>query len=165
MSEEKGINTLIEAVKDTGITVKVVGTGPLTDDINNKLLSERISNVELLGFKSGNELTDIVANARAVVIPSEWYENGPYSAIEALQLSRPLIGANIGGIPELVNGNGYLFESKDISDLREKIIKLDTIAEADYLNMKHASLKMFNNEYTDKVHYDKLMDIYQKALG
>ena len=50
-----------------------------------------------------------------MVLPSEWYENGPYSAMEAMALGKPLIVSNLGGLPELVeqNKNGYIFTSKE----------------------------------------------------
>lgn len=61
-------------------------------------------------MKLSNELISIVVPGYNV----EAYENGPYSAIEALQVGRPIIGANIGGIPELIRKNGELFTSGSI---------------------------------------------------
>jgi glycosyltransferase involved in cell wall biosynthesis len=64
-----------------------------------------------------------MASAKFTVCPSEWYENNPLNVIESLYLSIPVLGANIGGIPELIEqgANGELFESKNESDLKEKI--------------------------------------------
>ncbi len=164
LSEEKGVATLVNAVKGTGIKLKIVGTGPLKDDINELIKRENVTNVEMLGFKSGSELTNIVGNAKAVVVPSEWYENGPYTAIESLQLSRPIIGANIGGIPELVENNGYLFESANVEDLRDKVIKLNSLSDEEYNSMKKASLAKFNKDYTDTVHMNALLKLYDNLL-
>ena len=74
----------------------IVGTGPVGEKVKEYILKNNIQNVQILGFMSGQSLKDIVGNAKAVILPSEWYENGPYSAIEALQLGRPIIGADIG---------------------------------------------------------------------
>ena len=118
----------------------------------------------MLGFKSGQELIDIVGNAKAVVLPSEWYENGPYSAIEALQLSRPIIGADIGGIPELVDGNGYLFESGNIKELNNIIGNIAYMENVSYHQMKKKSNDLFDKSYKWKRHFEKLDAVYKKAL-
>ena len=114
LSKEKGIMTLIKAVENLNVQLKIAGTGPLEEDVRQYVADKKISNIMFLGFKTGEELSNIVGNAKAIILSSEWYENGPYSAIEALQLGRPIIGADIGGIPELIDNNGYLFKSRNI---------------------------------------------------
>ena len=86
-----------------------------------------------------------------------------YSAIEALQVGRPIIGANIGGIPELVRKNGELFTSGCIEELSGCINKFEKISRARYDQMKKDSFDMFEECYTPNGHYDKLMKIYEKA--
>lgn len=164
LSEEKGILTLIKAVESMNVHVKIVGTGPLKEEINQYLVENNISNIELLGFKSGQELTDIVGNAKAVVLPSEWYENGPYSAIESLQLGRPIVGADIGGIPELVHNNGFLFKSGDEEDLSIVFQNMEQISEQEYQDMKAASVELFNKYYTWSYHYKQLKQIYDSVM-
>ena len=61
-----------------------------------------MKNVEFLGYKKGRELKDLVKNAYFVIVPSEWYENNPMSIIESYSEGTPVIGAKIGGIPEIV---------------------------------------------------------------
>ena len=163
LSEEKGILTLIKAIENVNANLYIVGSGPLRGEIERYISSRELYNIKLLGFKSGQELIDIVGNARAVVLPSEWYENGPYSAIEALQVGRPIIGANIGGIPELVRKNGELFTSGCIEELSGCINKFEKISRARYDQMKKDSFDMFEECYTPNGHYDKLMKIYEKA--
>lgn len=161
LSHEKGIPTLIRAAKATGIRLKIVGNGPLYEELKK----EETENVMLLGFKSGQELTDLVGNAKAVVLPSEWYENGPYSAIEALQLGRPLIGADIGGIPELVRGNGFLFESGNVQALVDAIRKLEAWSAEEYTAASEASLTLFETCYTEKAHLAALDAVYAGLVG
>jgi glycosyltransferase involved in cell wall biosynthesis len=64
-----------------------------------------------------------VKGAKFVVVPSEWYENLPYSLVEALLLAKPVLGARIGGIPELVldNETGFLFEPANKEDMIAKL--------------------------------------------
>lgn len=61
-----------------------------------------MNNVEFLGYKRGLELIDLVKNAYFVIVPSEWYENNPMTIIEAYSVGTPVIGAKIGGIPEII---------------------------------------------------------------
>lgn len=165
LSEEKGVLTLLRAFQGIDAKLYIVGTGPIKSDIEEYILAESITNVKVLGFMSGQPLKDIVGNAKAVILPSEWYENGPYSAIEALQMGRPIIGADIGGIPELVDGNGYLFKSGSPGDLKEQIEKMEGLTEAEYQKLKSNSYKLFLNSYTKETHYKELEKIYLSVLN
>lgn len=164
LSEEKGILTLVKAMTNVNANLYIVGSGPLKENIENYIKDNNLTNVIMLGFKSGQELIDIVGNAKAVILPSEWYENGPYSAIEALQLGRPIIGANIGGIPELVDENGYLFESGSVQDLVNNIYEFGSQSEDNFKKMEQASYALYIKEYTAQNHYFKLKSVYEKAL-
>ncbi len=164
LSEEKGVFTLIKACEELSVSLYIVGTGPLEKQLAAYVAERQLSHVKLLGFQSGQALTNLVGNAKAVVLPSEWYENGPYSAIEALQLGRPILGADIGGIPELVKGNGALFESGNAEDLREKIVWMETLDMEAYQKMEEASLLLYKNNYTSAIHYEQLRKVYRAVL-
>ncbi len=165
LSEEKGILTLIDAFAGLNDNLYIVGRGAEEENIRNKIQKENLNNIQILGFKSGQELIDLVGNAKAVILPSEWYENGPYSAIESLQVSRPIIGADIAGIPELIKDNGYLFKSGDSKELREKICKLSNLSDDDYEKMTKASKDLYDSKYTPAVHYSQLEKIYTDAIN
>ena len=164
LSEEKGIMTLVKAAGKTGYPTYIAGSGALRQQIEDIIHSQNIDNIKMLGFISGQELIDYVGNAKAVVLPSEWYENGPYSAIEALQLGRPIIGADIGGIPELVDGNGFLYDSGNIEELVQAIRKLYSMSEEEYLTLEENSKKLFKKNFTGQGHYEKLMRVYEEAV-
>ncbi len=120
-STEKGIQTLIEACKELrDVNFIFAGTGPLEEEIN------RVENIKNVGFKSGEQLKTLISEARFSIYPSEWYENCPFSVMESQQYATPVLGANIGGIPELIkiNETGELFESGNKTELISKIQKL-----------------------------------------
>lgn len=165
LSEEKGVLTLVKALERTEITLYIVGTGPLQSQLGKYILDNKLENIHLLGFREGQELTDLVGNAKAVIIPSEWYENGPYSVIEALQVGRPVIGAEIGGIPELIDGNGFLFESGNSEDLLDKIQTLENLDKIQYNELENKSYQMFERNYTWSIHFEELRKIYEKLLS
>jgi glycosyltransferase involved in cell wall biosynthesis len=120
ISMEKGVETLLRAASELPHTLKIIGCGNLSDSLRKRYSHKQIV---FLGHKSWEEIKEITGHARFVVVPSECYENNPLSVIEAHCLGTPILGANIGGIPELIEegGNGMLFESKNVNALKEKI--------------------------------------------
>ena len=119
----------------------IVGEGPERQVIESMIKSagpEAQSRIKLFGYKTGEELQQEVGNARYSVLSSEWYENMPYSGLESLAAQTPIIGANIGGIPEIVlNGRtGFLFESGNIRNLADKLIQASTADSDDYEHMQ-----------------------------
>lgn len=120
-SEEKGINTLIKACKLLpNIHFIFAGSGPLMEKVN------QLPNGKNVGFQSGSALENLIREARFSVYPSEWYENCPFSVMESQMYGTPVLGADIGGIPELIKigETGELFESGNADDLKNKIEKL-----------------------------------------
>ena len=117
-SQEKGIGTLIAAAKALPqIPFVFAGSGPLEDTLKD------VPNVRNVGFQSGQALEMLIREARFSVYPSEWYENCPFSVMESQMYGTPVLGANIGGIPELiqVGETGELFESGNEEELTSKI--------------------------------------------
>ena len=119
----KGIFTLVKAMTGLDLDLKVIGSGEHFDELKELVEHDHIQNVKLLGKMPKEEVFRFVQHALFVVVASEWYENLPYSLIEALLLAKPVLGADIGGIPELViNGvTGQLFQPANSADLRLKI--------------------------------------------
>lgn len=117
-SKEKGVRTLIKAAKELpAIQFVFAGTGELENEINE------VPNIRNLGFKTGAELNEVIERAAFTVLPSEWSENCPFTVMESQSLLTPVLGARIGGIPELIEEGvtGLLFESGNAEELTEKI--------------------------------------------
>lgn len=154
-SEEKGIGTLLKVCKELpNIQFVFAGTGPLEDTVNG------ISNIKNVGFQTGEALETLIREARYSIYPSEWYENCPFSVMESQMYGTPVLGANIGGIPELIqNGKtGELFESTNAKDLKEKIEKLwedKPLTDSYSKNCQDISFD------TIEEYYKKLMKIYR----
>lgn len=164
LSVEKGVMTLVKAMEGTKEMLYIVGNGPCKEEVEQYILENNIQNVSVLGFKSGQELIDLVGNAKAVILPSEWYENGPYSAIEALQLGRPIIGSELGGIPELIDGNGIIFQHGDVNRLKEVIEKFPDVTTKEYMTLCKRSQEIFRGKYRSEEHYEQLSRIYNNLI-
>jgi glycosyltransferase involved in cell wall biosynthesis len=154
LSPEKGIRTLINAARQLPYKLKVIGKGDLLKELTEN--QEHLP-IEFLGYKQWPEIREIMGKARFSVIPSECYENNPLSAIESLCLGTPVLGANIGGIPELIeeNRNGMLFESGNIEALKDRIEKMYSIP----FNYSVLAQKA-QSDYLSENYYTKLMKIY-----
>lgn len=157
LSPEKGVGTLIEAAKLSGCHLVILGTGPIEAQL--KAQAQGCENIEFIGFQTGQVLTDFVKKSRCVVLPSEWYENGPYSAMEAMSVGKPLIVSNNGGLPELVEDgvNGYVYPAvQGAQALAACIENMISLSPEAYHAMAQASLKkaraMFDSEnYVDEI--------------
>ena len=117
-SREKGIDTLIQVCKALPeIPFIFAGTGPLEEEIAG------VPNIQNVGFQRGQALEALIREARFSICPSEVYENCPFSVMESQMYGTPVLGANIGGIPELIEPGktGELFESGNATQLKEKI--------------------------------------------
>ena len=166
LSEEKGIGTLIDAVKDLDVCLKIVGEGPIKESLSSKVKSEKLNNVIFSGYKSGEELKEEIRESRFSVVPSEWYENNPRSIIESFALGKPVLGARIGGIPELVKDNetGLTFEPGNARDLKAKISYM--INSPDKIGRMGVNARVFvEKELNPGKHYQKLMEIYDQAIN
>jgi glycosyltransferase involved in cell wall biosynthesis len=120
-SPEKGLATLLKVAKSLpDIPFVFAGSGPLEAQVN------ALPNGTNKGFLHGEVLTDTVNRAKFVVFPSEWYENCPLSVMEALALGTPVLAADSGGTPDLIEAgvNGELFTSGNARELRDKIRQL-----------------------------------------
>ncbi|MFA5163961.1 MAG: glycosyltransferase family 4 protein [Candidatus Omnitrophota bacterium] len=167
ISKEKGLSTLIEAVKlCPDITLKIIGDGPLRESLESSIRSAGVNNIVFLGHMTGDNLKTEIRKSMFVVLPSEWYENNPRSIIEGFALGKPVLGSRIGGIPELVidNETGLLFKSGDSEDLREKIRELTATPEK-IIQMGKNARKKVEYEYNSNKYYNGLMRIYNSAIN
>ncbi len=117
-SQEKGVETLLKVCdKLSDIPFAFAGTGPLEQMVNAR------KNVKNRGFLSGETLYEAIAGAAFCIIPSECYENCPFSVMESQLCGTPVLAAKQGGIPELLKENitGELFEAGNVDELEAKI--------------------------------------------
>lgn len=117
-SKEKGIETLLAVCKKLPeISFIFAGNGPYEEQVNGAV------NITNKGFTTGKDLTELIHNARFCVFPSECNENCPFTVMESLACGTPVIGAKIGGVPELIEDSvtGYLFESGNKEQLCRQI--------------------------------------------
>lgn len=164
LSREKGVATLAMAHQKTRnkIPLKVAGDGPL---YNN--LVEKYPDVEFLGYvQQGDVLDQLIKHARALILPSECYENCSMSVLEAMSFAKPIIGARIGGIPEQIRDgvNGILFEPGNAQALADAMDELaDNPEKARFMGI-HAR-KRLCKKYSLQKHINLLQMLYEELLS
>ena len=158
LSTEKGVDTLLESASQLPYNLKIIGGGTLFDSYKEKY---RHKHIEFLGQMKPEELYPIVQKAKFLTIPSVWYENNPFSVIEALCMGTPVLGARIGGIPELIEEgkNGFLFTPGNIKELQNKISDCFDLFKNSYNFEKIAHDAQ--NKFGLESFYNKLMKIYE----
>ncbi len=125
ISPEKGVDTLLKAVREAGVTLKIVGDGALLQGM--KRANAGFPDIEFTGSLSQQQVAAQMRRAKAVVVPSEWPENNPLVVMEALCSGTPVIGSKAGGIPELLDeGSGIMFEPGNTARLAEILRTVDS---------------------------------------
>ena len=166
LADVKGVGTLLEAMRQVkGSRLYVAGRGDQEDQLRSFAAENSLENVSFLGHLDAKDLFPLVQKAAFTIVPSEWYENYSMSVIESLANGTPVIGAQIGGIPEQVkNGwNGLLFEPGNSSQLAEKI---------NYMLSHPDEIKKWGRNGRAQVekinrparHYQETIELYQSLL-
>lgn len=165
LSKEKGILNLINAfAKCNKGNLYIAGEGPEKENIEKIIKENKLEDrVKLLGFLNKEQMTDVTKRCKFVVVPSIWYENCPYSVLETLAIGKPIIGSNMGGIPELVidNENGFIYNTVD-----ELAQKMNLLFEDEELVNRFGkkSKELAKQNYNREVYYNKLKQIYDKVI-
>ena len=159
LSREKGIQTLLLVMKQLpDLKLKIAGVGDLS-------LTEIPPNVELLGFKSKDELQSIIYSAQYTVVPSEWYETFGLSCTESMAQGTPVIASDIGAIPEIVqhDKNGFLFEAGNVKSLKETILKAIVLSNEEYSEMAENGYQSLSKFSEDK-YLKQLLTVYNEMI-
>jgi glycosyltransferase involved in cell wall biosynthesis len=161
LAPEKGIATLIKAAAQARVPLRIVGTGP--EETNLRQLAARLGvDAHFTGYLTGEPLRAQIASARAVVVPSEWYENAPLSVMEASALERPLIGAGIGGIPELIREGetGFVFTSGNVESLAHTLGRVASLPVAALRRLGTAGRDWMRAEFGPAVYRRRMLELY-----
>jgi len=158
---EKGVETLVRAAGAAGVKLAVVGDGPMMKGLQ-ALLDGGSGTIQLLGFRKGAELARLVSGARALVAPSECYENAPLSVLESYAAGKPVIGSRIGGIPELIDEGrtGWLFEAGNPDALAAVLRRVASTPDAAIAAMGREARQRLERDFARQGYIDAMMSLY-----
>ena len=158
LSKEKGIENIAGAAKLlTKYNFVVAGSGP-----DEEILKD-IPNIKLAGFLTGDELVELMGNAKVLLLPSVCYENCPLSILEAHALGVPVVTMNSGGMAELVKDGvtGTLVNEPTPEGIALKL--KETLENEDYYNTLKENCKNEKDNILSVENYaDILIKEYEK---
>ncbi|HHS14105.1 MAG TPA: glycosyltransferase family 1 protein [bacterium] len=166
IEEAKGLDTLLSAMHSVPQgRLFIVGRGDYEPELKNRARKTGLKNVTFLGPRFGEELKEIVQNCQFVIVPSECYDNSPLVIYEAYALGKPVIGADIGGIPELIEEGctGKLFQAGNAHELAIHIRWMLNNPQL-RISMGRSARQKAEREFSPEVHYQKIFDLYQNLL-
>lgn len=157
----KGAHTVLKAMKVfPDVQLKIIGSGTQEADLKAYQQKHQLNNVTFLGKLNKAQTLETIGNAQFAICASEWYEVLGFTVVEAMALGKPVIGANIGAIPEMVidGQTGLLFEPGSATQLAQKIEQL--------INSPQMVTKMGSNAFShitqlinDENHYQGLQHL------
>lgn len=156
----KGIDFLLNTWKlmgDKAPELIVCGTGPLSDWCERFVLEKKLDSVRLLGFIPNTEIRKLIADSKALILPTRWYEGFPMSMIEAFSVGTPVVCSDLGNTGSIVveGVNGFKFEADNSEELVEAMRKIDK-----HKDIYKTTLNDYYKHYTDRENYNLLIDIY-----
>lgn len=163
LSREKGLLTLLKAFEKLGnLKLKIAGDGSLLEQIE----AIKTPNIELLGYKFGEELNKIIRQSSFVIVPSECYETLSMTTVESFSMGKPVIASELGALTELVqNSNrGFLFSPGDINSLVSKVSQASNLTDSQYTAMSENAYNFAKSNFSYETHYNKLIDIYSQSV-
>lgn len=165
---QKGVLTAVRAMANVqpGLHLIVVGDGPQQAALETAAKTLAPGRVQLIGPQWGEDLRQLLRRALAVIIPSEWYDNAPLVLYQAFAAGKPVIAANIDGLPEVVEDevNGLLFSPGDAAALAGAINQLASDPSA-VRAMSRAARRKAESEFDAPAHYLRLRAVLEKAIG
>lgn len=154
----KGVDILFEAWKrmgDAAPKLVVCGTGPMEKWCKSFVQQNRV-NIEMRGFVSNTEARRLIANSKALVLPTQWYEGFPMSIVEAFSVGTPVVCSNLGNVGSIVEEGvtGCKFRSDSVDGL--------VLAVNRCYGLHESTLREYQKKYTSEINYKTLIDIYAK---
>lgn len=161
LAPEKGIDTLIRAAALSKQKLVIAGTGP--EEAALKALAETLNaDVLFAGYLSGDGLHRLIGEAKALVLPSEWYENAPISVLEAYALETPVIGAKIGGIPEMIleGETGFMATPGDAENLAAGLSAMNARSPEERREMGRKAREWISSEFSSAAYLRRTTELY-----
>lgn len=169
LSGEKGIDVAIRAMthyKGNSL-LHIIGSGPEEELL--KHLAKEIGvedRVMFLGPKYGEELNNALHKAKAIILPSVWYENMPYVLTESFALGKIVVASRMGGMTERINDgeNGFLFASGDEKDLALKMLAADLLSDKERKRIEECA-KQSNVLFSRGKYLENLESLYSQLIA
>ena len=165
LSQEKGIQCLLDLAKMKVCSIKICGTGPMEEVVRS--VAVELENLEYLGQLDRSEVLGELKKSKALIFPSVWYEGMPMVIIEALATGTPVICTNLGGQNEMINHgiNGLKFEADNYLEFLSCIKLIEGMDDKDYFSLSRNARKTYEEQFSAPANYKALVKIYNSVIS
>jgi glycosyltransferase involved in cell wall biosynthesis len=145
--------------------VVIAGDGPERAALESLADELGARNIQFIGFQPPEVIGDLYNRALLTVVPSRWYENGPLVILESYDKATPVIGADIGAIPDFVQEGqtGFLFRANDADDLHA-VLQSCLADREKLLQMGQRAKRHVAEDYSPKRYVKRLETILESVL-
>lgn len=155
----KGVDILFKAWKlmgEAAPTLLICGIGPMEKWCERYIHNNNLSSIKMMGFVPNNSVKKLIANSKALILPTQWYEGFPMTIVEAFSVATPVIGSNLGNVGSIIDDeiNGWRFDYKSIDALYKTVMKSHDITKQIIQDRK---------KYESSTNYRKLIYIYDNC--
>lgn len=156
----KGVDILLDAWRIMGEDAPeliICGTGTEEEWCSAYIAENHLSTIKMMGFVPNKQVRDIIAESKALILPTQWYEGFPMVIVEAYASGTPVIGSNIGNVGSLIKDGvtGYKFQYDSPEALTKAISCM--------MDMVESTKHFYKSEYTSDMNYNMLNQIYALA--
>lgn len=160
LTEDKGVTDLVDAwskADPVDLELEIVGDGPL----RSTLESSAQTTVSMTGSIPADAVRRLMLGARALVLPSRWFEGLPMVLVEALSCGLPVVVPDHGALPEVAGEAGLTFAPGDRRQLASALTGLanDSLV----ADKSTAALQTYRERFTPERGLARLEDIYEMA--
>jgi glycosyltransferase involved in cell wall biosynthesis len=164
---DKGVMTIAKAFAQLPhIPIKMVGAGPEEQELRDYIREHRIANMEILGYKSGDEKAELLRNSMFTIVASQLNEPFGLVVVEAYASGKPVIASTVGSLPYIVEPEqtGLMFRSQDANELAAKVSWLYDRPE-EIERMGRRARAVVEQKYDARLRYDSLRAIFEEVIG
>ena len=103
-----------------------------------------------------------IADARALLLPTQWYEGFPMTIVETFSVSTPVIASRLGNVASVIEHGetGSLFSHESAEQLAETILQYE---EMDMQKMSEQAHQIYSEQYSKEANYERMCYIYESV--
>ncbi len=165
LSEEKGIQTLLETFKGSNHQLRIAGDGPMKKQVLEA--QNEFEYIQYLGSLSKEEVIRELQRTQALIFPSIWFEGMPMTIIESFECGTPVIASKLGAMKSMIkeNKNGLHFNPGDSKDLLLKIDQYVAMPKKEKKTMQENAFNTFNKNYSADKQKEYFEEIYKGVIN
>lgn len=168
-AREKGVLTILEAYAKLKCKEKLilVGKGSEEEKIREFVKKKHLEDkVTVNGAIFGEKMERIIEKAKMILVPSEWYENGAFVALQALAKGKLVIASDIAGLSEIIQDGetGFLAEPGNPDSFAKAINKVNNLNNEEYTNMSNRVVEYVKKRCDVVAYVDKLVELYEELV-